>query len=296
MIKAINNILPVFFAIGLLSCIKETEPECPPQYTVSVGVKDKNYTNTVSTNLIIDENLPFKSYVSTLYYLLKDINSGNIVSGDQNIVISDNSKNYTLVFNNIPNGSYKLTVWGNTTGSSVISKNDVLETIQLHPNNQEHTDIYMASDTLEITQNPRSSSLDLIRTKGLIQVTYKNLPVAVSQIDQRIDLVSQQVDNQLQYSGSTDFTNSFTVITQPQFISQTFTAPGAGNTNAKLYLTLLQAPLSPIIVPAIDLAVTRNNISPVEVDYDQLSGKLEIWTMIDGVWSKIHVMEIDDIN
>ena len=56
------------------SCIRQELAPCPP-LQINVAVKDKNYFNAQDAAEIVgvkDENLPFKDYVSTLYYIITE--------------------------------------------------------------------------------------------------------------------------------------------------------------------------------------------------------------------------------
>ena len=62
--------------LALSSCLRDDLQPCPP-LQVTLSVKDKNYFNVASAQKLgmaepVDENLPFRSYVSTLYYVLHD--------------------------------------------------------------------------------------------------------------------------------------------------------------------------------------------------------------------------------
>lgn len=72
-------------AVGLMfsSCIRDEIAECPPM-RITVVVKDKNYfnENSVADKGLIEkkaDNLPFREYVSTLYYIVRD-EAGNTVA------------------------------------------------------------------------------------------------------------------------------------------------------------------------------------------------------------------------
>lgn len=69
-------VLPVTVCLLWSSCIRDSIPPCPP-LQVTLTVKDKNYFNiddAVKLGLMERkaENLPFRDYVSTLYYIVHD--------------------------------------------------------------------------------------------------------------------------------------------------------------------------------------------------------------------------------
>ena len=58
------------------SCLRDDIPPCPP-LQITLEVKDKNYFNIAEVERRglaerVDENLPFREYVSTLFYALYD--------------------------------------------------------------------------------------------------------------------------------------------------------------------------------------------------------------------------------
>ena len=85
--KIIIYVLPVAMCLLWSSCIRDTVPPCPP-LQVTLTVKDKNYFNiddAVKLGLMERkaENLPFRDYVSTLYYVVNDA-EGNVVAEQKN--------------------------------------------------------------------------------------------------------------------------------------------------------------------------------------------------------------------
>ena len=73
--RLIYLMLPLLaWGLTLTSCIRDEIAECPPM-RITVSVKDKNYFNVdevAAKGLIekMDEDLPFRDYVRTLYLSL----------------------------------------------------------------------------------------------------------------------------------------------------------------------------------------------------------------------------------
>ena len=43
----------------------------------------------------------------------------------------------------------------------------------------------------------------------------------------------------------------------------------------------------------MDIAMHRNEISAVAIDYDETGGAWEIWTYTEGEWTKVHHLDIE---
>lgn len=104
-------VLPVAMCLLWSSCIRDTVPPCPP-LQVTLTVKDKNYFNiddAVKLGLMERkaENLPFRDYVSTLYYVVNDA-EGKVVAEQKNTPVDNDSQTQlitlpeSLPYGNIP--------------------------------------------------------------------------------------------------------------------------------------------------------------------------------------------------
>ncbi len=69
------------------SCLRDDIPDCPPM-NVKIVVKDKNYFNVDKVELEdrVAEDLPFKEYVPTLYWVLRDAQTGDVVDGSEGLI------------------------------------------------------------------------------------------------------------------------------------------------------------------------------------------------------------------
>lgn len=101
----------------LSSCIREQLPACP-SLTITVTVKDVNYFNiddAVKPGMMerTEADLPFRSYVHSLYYIIYD-ESGNMVAECRNIAVDNDDMAQTITMPaSLPYGKYTITVWGN---------------------------------------------------------------------------------------------------------------------------------------------------------------------------------------
>lgn len=289
--------MKLFLTVGMvlffISCIKESLPECPYQYKIQLFVKDKNYANSsiVGTG-IVDENLPFREYVSNIYYTLQDVNTGeNIITPVENTIEGD-EKETEIILDQIPDGEYLLTVWGNieTEGNSVEDPSI------LHENKEEDTDEYIASEAITIkTGLAQEKSLGLERIKGKLLVTLNNLPDNVTQIIENVTSVYQKIDNRRVYSQKADVEKKFIVNTSFDRAS-TFLAPTVNDEISVLSLSFYDATNNEasLIISPIEVKITRNEITAVNVNYNPTQNQVEIWVYIDNGWTLILELDIDD--
>lgn len=281
MSKLVYSFFMAFILIIVSSCTKD-DSDCLSQYSIKVFVKDINYSNIGNFPQLtpVSEGLPFRSYIGTIYYTLRDIGTGAVVDEAPVMAVAGDKTFYSLAFNNISKGEYELTVWGNLTPDVPAGT--------LHPNGKEHTDIFMGTDTLYFDSSYKKSELGLERTKGKLLVISTNFPSETGRIDEAISTVSQFVDPYLVYTGNGQVAKSQSF----QNMVETFLAPSAGNVKSKLKLSYFSKDaLSSLILtfPEIELAIHKNEITAVAVDYE----KAEIWLFINGNWSNIIHPEID---
>lgn len=279
--KIVYSFFMAFVLIFASSCTKD-DSFCLSQYSVEVSVKDVNYSNIANFPQLtpVSEGLPLRSYIGTIYYTLRNISTGAVVDEAPVKEVTGDNTSYTLKFNKMPKGKYELTVWGNLTPDVPAGT--------LHPNGNEHTDIFMATDTLDFGSSQRKSAIGLERTKGKLLIISANFPSEAGRIDEALSSVSQFVDPYFAYTGNGEVAKS-----QPfQNIAGTFLAPSVGNEKSKLKLSYYSKDATPLLLltlPEIELAVRKNEISVVAVDYQ----KAEIWLFINGDWSSIIHPDID---
>lgn len=288
-------IIILLFALYYTSCIRESLPECPYQYNIQIFVKDKNYSNISAINMdTIDENLPFKQYVSNIYYTLQDINTGeNIISPVLKTIVG-NEKEVEFILDNIPDGEYLLTIWGNIETSG----NSVEDPSFLHENKEEDSDEYMASEVLTIkTGLAQTKSIGLERIKGKLIVTYNNLSDDIFQIKEIVTSVYANVDNRRLYSLKTDVEKAFLKSNMSLNQTSTFLAPTIDNENSTLSLFLYGSDIStPLLtITPINIKIARNEITPIVINYNPSLGQLEIWVYIDNAWSLVLELDINDV-
>lgn len=283
---ALNFCMVVLLALLADSCIKEDPSDCPTQFTVKLIVKDINYFNIAQFSELSAEAeaQPFAHFSNTLYYTVTNKVTGQIVQQSDILAMSGSSQDYTVTLNGLPVGEYEFSVWGNTT-------NDIPAGI-LHQNGLEHTDIYTARATLNITPESQSQTVALERTKGKLVVFCRNFPDDITGINLSASPVYQSVDNFLNYQGSTNVQKSATRTV----INTTLLAPTLQDNSTTLNLNFdrqTTRATSPVLsIPPIAVTIHRNEITAVSLDYDIISSALEIWAYVNGEWTMIHRLDI----
>lgn len=269
-----------------VSCVKESLPECPYQYNIQLFVKDKNYFNVSSADKV-SEDLPFNKYVSNYYYTLQNAETGQNVIEPQYIEPAADSETQSIVFDLLPDGKYTLTVWGNINKSRLSPQ-------ALHLNNEEGTDVYVASATLDIvTGVAKDLSLGLERVKGKLQVSVKNLPETLTKITESISFVHATVSPFLLYSDKINVKKTFLKENQSLSILTSNLAPTATDEKSKLILSLFDIQNNLVLeTPSVELTVKRNEITMLEITYDATNNVWEIWSFLDNAWVLVNRLDI----
>lgn len=301
--------LMFFIVSGLLftSCVKEALLECPPspnqyQYIATLYVEDKNYFNASALGLeLVDEDLPFQSYVFNYNYMLEDMESGDVVSGSQLIEVDETVRALDLVVSDFPDGTYRLTVWGNVSDSSQVAEISVL-----HEDEAEDNDIYMVVDTFSLTAGSHiETSLGLERVKGELLVRLSNLPDYITCIDETITNVYENRDYK-NYFGETSVKKTFMKEDGPLDQLITTLAPSVNNTSI-LHLSLCSedmplrsgarsdTPADTLTIDPIELDINRNEVTAITLDYDDVSGNFVLWVFLNDAWTRIKTLELREV-
>lgn len=111
----VRNLLFLLLLVpALASCIRDEVADCPP-LTLNLVIKDKNYFNVdevAAKGLITkkDENLPFREYVSTLYYTICN-EAGDTVAARKLSAVTGHAKTEVISLPaDLPYGKYRVTV------------------------------------------------------------------------------------------------------------------------------------------------------------------------------------------
>ena len=268
------------------SCIFDDFPDCPAsQYVVQISVKDVNYENAKSFPQIEpkDGNMPFYHFVGTIYYVLSDLTTGARIRESAVMAVNGKERTYPIIFNDIPEGEYVLTVWGNVTQEYPAGA--------LHPDNKEHTDVYMASRTLKFDSSYQMTELPLERTKGLLLLFCSTFPTGVTSIKQNVTYLYHSVNEDFHYADSEDVEKH--VPFQP--LMTTFLAPTSERISGlKLSFYTGDARTEKLFLelPDMEITIKRNEISSVAIDYKETEGVYEIWVFVQEQWTMVHRLDI----
>ncbi|RGN32634.1 hypothetical protein DXB65_17870 [Bacteroides oleiciplenus] len=268
------------------SCISDDLSDCPTtQYVVQISVKDKNYKNIGSFPQLEpkEENTPFRSFEGTIYYTLSESTTRARIRESAVMVVNGEDQMYSITFNNIPEGEYILTVWGNMTQEYPVGI--------LHQDNKEHTDIYMTSRKLRFDSSYQTTELSLERTKGLLLLLCSNFPAVVTSLKQNISHLYQSVDANFNYTGTTNVEKRVPL----QATVTTFLAPNAEEDSSlklSFYTDATKSTTPFLELPDINLTIKRNEISAIAIDYKATDGVYEIWMFIQEQWTMIHRLDI----
>lgn len=286
-VRLIHNFCMVVLLVLISSCIREDLSDCPPsQYAVQVSVKDKNYTNVDNFSQLVrmSESSPFSSFEGTIYYILTDPSTGKIVKGSSITPISGGGQTYSIMFDDVPNGEYTLTVWGNVTSDYPIGV--------LHQDGKEYVDVYVGTATLKFGPNYQPVEVPLERAKGMLLVVCSNFPSVVTSIEQNVNHVYPTVDANLNYMGDTNVLKRVPFRT---FITTVLSPTSSGTSKVKLrfFADNLDAVNPFFELPEMDLGVRRNEVSAISVDYKATDGVWEVQVFIQGEWVTLHRLTIE---
>lgn len=268
------------------SCISDDLSDCPiPQYIVQISVKDKNYKNIGDFPQLKskEENAPFHHFEETIYYTLSESTTRTCVRKSSVMTVYGEDQTYPIIFNDIPEGGYILTVWGNMMPEYPAGI--------LHQDTKEQTDIYMATCTLRFDRSYRTTELSLERTKGMFLLLCSNFPATVTSVSQSINHLYQSVDANFNYTGDTNVEKR---VPLESTISTWLAPTSEGPSKLKLiFYTDDAGTTAPFPeLPEMDITMKRNEISAVAVDYKKTDGVCEVWMFIQEQWIMIHRLDI----
>lgn len=285
----------VLLAFLSLSCVKEQgRSKCPTEYSVVLGIKDKNYSNIGSIAGLQpkDEQLAFGQYVSNLSYQLIDPGTGKVIQEVGNVDVAGNDLVQKIVFPGIEAGHYVLNLFGNIGLQPEWRDGQLV--YQLHFNNQEGEDIYVLNDNIYFSSALEEKQLFLQRTKGLLFIQLENIPDTVGRVVVEVDHVYREVNQNLAYNDETSISKAFTGNLRPSVDLQTFLAPTVTGKESALRLSFYkQDATEPFMyLPDIRMTVNRNEVTAFKINYKP-EGGIEVWVSVDGAWMKQHDMDFE---
>lgn len=303
-------VLPVAVCLLWSSCIRDSIPPCPP-LQVTLTVKDKNYFNiddAVKLGLMERkaENLPFRDYVSTLYYIVHDA-EGKVVAEQKNTLVdNDNQTQLITLPESLPYGKYTLTVWGNMKSDEPLGEDAT--TAEMEAVGAAANDIYLASATFDYRYGNEEHSLAMERTKGNLLIKAEGIPDNIDFSTKDIQDIYNFVDNGFQYSTLTDIhTELDWQEIRSEIKSETLMGPSPsyeGSTLSVMFIdksaagTQGRATYHPTLEPQdVNITMGRNEITILKYVYVDEGGSgegdFEIYLRVNDNWELLHGMELD---
>ena len=292
-------VLPVAMCLLWSSCIRDTVPPCPP-LQVTLTVKDKNYFNiddAVKLGLMERkaENLPFRDYVSTLYYVVNDA-EGKVVAEQKNTPVDNDSQTQLITLpESLPYGKYTVTVWGNMKSNEPLGEDAT--TAEMEAVGAAANDIYLASATFDYRYGNEKHTLAMERTKGDLLIKAEGIPDNIDFSTKDIQDIFNFVDNGFHYSSLTDIhTELDWQEIRSEIKSETLMCPSPSYKSA--VGTQGKATYYPTLEPQdVNITMGRNEITILKYVYVDEGGSgegdFEIYLRVNDNWELLHDMELD---
>lgn len=284
--------------LGVLtvSCVRDEIADCPP-LRVKVVVKDKNYFNVdnVAQEQRLRDDLPFREYVPTLYWVLRDLHTGNVV--DESPLMNVDGEDTSVspdIDPNIPHGEYVLTVWGGLDSHDALS--DDMTRLNFHPGNTEGRDVYMTCDTLQYDAWHNDYIVDLERTKGKLIVEKVDLPAEIGASEKNISGLCARVNTAFSYDGETSVTKRTQFAPAPQIVTKTVLSPSVKENGSVLKLNFSgngRAGSAGIVNPEdVNITMYRNELTVLRYVWIPKKKDFEIYMLVNDNWEAISKMEV----
>lgn len=297
------RVLLPLVALLLGSCIRDKVPPCPP-LKVMIGVKDKNYFNIESVerltglDKVVDENLPFGSYVEKLFYVLYDVETGEVVVERHLHDVEGNAGLATAYIpEDLPFGKYVMVVWGNINSETAILDDGKFTTYNLHMGGVEGYDVYMTSDTLVYDYAHADYTVELERVKGKLLIEAVGFPAEVGYSEKIIHGVSDYVNHEFEYSSdATILTTQYEWPAHTNVVTDTYLAPAVKENGVNVGVELFSDPSgggTNIKLEDVKIDMNRNEITVLRYDYDDISGSVEISILLDDGWDVVNNMDVE---
>lgn len=288
-------ILPVLLGVFISSCVRDEIPDCPP-LRVNIAVKDKNYFNVDKVELEerLSDDLPFREYVPTLYWVLRDLNTGDIVDESPLITVSGDERTVTPdICPCVPHGKYVLTVWGGLDSRDALSED--MTSLTFHPGNTEGKDVYMTNDTLLYDAWHNDYTVELERTKGKLIIEKLNLPSEITASEKTVTGLFGDVNSVFRYGGETSVTRRTEFVPSPQVVTKTVLAPSLKEDGSRLSLNFTgeAAKSSPLIPKTVNITMRRNELTVLRYVWNEGEKDFTIYILVNDNWEVVHNMGLE---
>lgn len=290
----------LWWSISLSSCIRDDIQPCPP-LKVRIDIQDKNYSNIdfveshTGLEHRIDENLSFRNYIQKLFYVLYNLNTGEVVTVQHLHEVTGDAMQATVYLpDELPFGQYRLVVWGNINSEEGIFADGHLDTYDLHHGGIEGYDVYMTADELVYDEWHYEYTVKLKRLKGKLVILAENFPEEISGSKKRVSGVMGNVDHDLHYSESEDVVTYRVWGRSSSYVSSTILSPSVSASGSDIDALLYDRP--EMTDPALQLdkvtaVIRRNEITVLRYDYHPDTGTVDIYILMDDGWNEVINLE-----
>lgn len=291
--------------VMLIGCVRDSLPECPP-LKVTLTVKDKNYFNiddAVKLGYLERkaEDLPFRDYVGTLYYVVHDAD-GQVVAEQKNFEVDNEEQVQTITLPvSLPYGAYTVTVWGNMKSETPLGEDAT--TAEMEEVGAATNDIYLASATFDYQYGNEEHTLALERTKGNLLIRAEGIPDNIDFSTKDIEDIFGWVDNSFNYSSPTDIHTELEWAVQNNIITETLMCPSPSYEGSTLSVSFIDksavqtqgraAALAPTLEPQdVHITMGRNEITILKYVYKG-NDDFDVFVRVNDNWEDIHGMEVE---
>lgn len=290
-------LLILLLAPALTSCIRDEIEDCPP-LQVNIAVKDKNYFNVdkATSEERRSEDLAFREYVPTLFYMLRDAKTGEVMEEQGVFSVEGDGKTVPVEFCPcLPHGTYVLTVWGGMKDMTSLSEDRTA--LALHPDNVGGDDIYLVNDTLVYDAYRYDYTVEMERTKGKPIVEAEGLPQGICQMTTDVDRLFGKVNSDFVYSGETHVSSTSAVTADQKVRMSSIMAPSVGSGASLVNVSFTKNDsASDMLLPKpadVNINMERNRITMLKYVFNPDADKFTIYIKVNDNWEEIHGMILD---
>ena len=293
---SLKSILLILLTVpALTSCIRDEIEDCPPLH-VNIAVKDKNYFNVDKVDMEERraEDLAFREYVPTLFYMLRDAKTGEVVEEQGVFEVKGDEPMVPLTFCEcLPHGKYILTVWGGTDDLTTL--NEDRTSLTLHPENVEGNDVYLVNDTLVYDAYNYDYTMEMERTKGKLVVLAEGLPEGFGKMDFSVDNIFGKVNSNFIYSdrSSVGIKQDFSLaplVKASACLAPTRTAKGSV-LDVNFFKTNDDTAHRTLSPDDVNISMERNMITMLKYVFEE--DKITIYIKVNDGWEEVHGMILD---
>ena len=293
---SLKSILLILLLVpALTSCIRDEIEDCPP-LQVNIAVKDKNYFNVDKVDMEErrSEDLAFREYVPTLFYMLRDAKTGEVMEEHGVFRVEGEAKTMKVDFCPcLPHGTYVLTVWGGMKDMTSLSEDRTA--LALHPEHAEGDDIYLVNDTLVYDAYRYDYTVEMERTKGKLIVEAEGLEQGLEHSTMKADHIYERVDSGFSYSSDTYASMQYDWTGQ-HVLTKTVLAPSLKRNGSTLSLQFYDSAqrLNPVLSPKdVRITMHRNELTVLRYVWNEEKADFVVYMLVNDNWEMVHGMEIE---